>query len=205
MQLRLTGHTLEVAGEAASACSALQRLAVDLRLAVDGVGPGALRRWQQAIRRRCGWPDCGGLEVRTQGGGNLGCRMQRQLQLGFAAGAERVVLIGTDLPALEWRDLTAALMRLQADPLVIGPAVDGGYWLIGMNRNGFRRAGAQLMSGIGWGGPEVLTQTLERAGRMGIPAVLLRHQQDLDDRSDLAAWMRPAGSQGGLLPAAPWR
>jgi len=198
IQARLTSHTLRVAAAAADPGDAL------LRLAMDGIGPGALRRMQRALLRQTIRPMACTLQCTVQGGGNLGCRMQRQLRQAFAGGAERVVLIGTDLPGLECRDLTRALALLQADPLVIGPATDGGYWLIGMNRNGFQRAGSQLMSGIAWGGAEVLTHTLARAEQLDLAPVLLRRQRDLDDRSDLAAWLRPLGGQGGPLLGASW-
>jgi rSAM/selenodomain-associated transferase 1 len=198
IQARLTSHTLLVAAAAAAAGDS------QLRLAVDGIGQGALGRWQRAMQRRNDWPLANGMEFGGQGGGNLGCRMQRQLHQGFARGAERVVVIGTDLPGLECRDLTMALALLQTDPLVIGPATDGGYWLIGMNRAGFQRAGARLMSGIAWGGAEVLAQTLARAALLDLPPRLLRSQRDLDDRADLVAWLHPVGHHGGPVLGAAW-
>jgi rSAM/selenodomain-associated transferase 1 len=198
IQARLTSHTLRVAAAAAAGAG-------QLHLAVDGLGPGALRRWQRALQRQDDWTLDGRLRLTMQGGGNLGCRMQRQLRQGFASGARQVVLIGTDLPGLECRDLITALSLLQRQRLVIGPATDGGYWLIGMNRAGFRRAGARLMSGIAWGGAEVLAQTLEQAEQLGIPAVQLRRQRDLDDQADLIAWMHPVGQHGSAVLSASWR
>ena len=198
IQGRLTSHTLLVAAAAAAARG------VRLQLAVDGLAPAALRRWQRAMERRSDWPPADRVEFGGQGGGNLGCRMQRQLRQGFAAGAERVVLIGTDLPGLECCDLTRALALLKAAPLVIGPATDGGYWLIGMNRVGFQRAGTRLMSGIAWGGAEVLAQTLARAALLDLPPRLLRPQRDLDNHADLLAWWRPVGHPAGPVPGATW-
>ena len=194
IQARLTSHTLVVAARAAAAQDA------QVLLAVDGIGANALRRWQYAIDGQTLWPLAGSLQLTPQGGGNLGCRMQRQLQQGFTGGAERIVLIGSDLPGLECRDLITALTILEADPLVFGPATDGGYWLIGMNRAGFERTGSRLMSGMGWGGAEVLAHTLAQAAQLDLEAVLLRQQRDLDNSDDLAAWMRP---QGGQLDHAP--
>ncbi len=198
IQARLTSHTLQVAATAAAAGDC------QLRLAVDGIGQGALRRWQRAVQRRSDWQWSESVEFGGQGGGNLGCRMQRQLRQGFARGAERVVVIGTDLPGLECRDLSRALLLLQTDPLVIGPATDGGYWLIGMNRAGFQRAGARLMSGIAWGGAEVLAQTLARAALLDLPPRLLRPQRDLDDRADLLAWLHPVAHTGAPVLGAAW-
>ena len=67
-------------------------------------------------------------------------------------------------------------------------AADGGYWLIGLNRDGFVRAGARLMAGMPWGGPQVLERTLAAAEALGLEAGLLRRQSDLDQRADLAPW-----------------
>lgn len=199
IQARLTSHTLLVAAAAAASRG------VQLCLAVDGLGPTARRRWQRGILRDAALPaDCR-LQLRGQGGGSLGCRMQQQLLQGFRGGAERVVVIGTDLPGLECRDLTGALALLRSDPLVIGPAADGGYWLIGMNRSGFQRAGARLMSGIAWGGPEVLAQTLAQAELLQLPVALLRQQRDLDEAADLAAWRRRRDTADGREATAAWR
>jgi glycosyltransferase A (GT-A) superfamily protein (DUF2064 family) len=69
--------------------------------------------------------------------------------------------------------------------------LDGGYWLIGLSRDGFRRAGARLTAGIPWGGPQVLNHTLAAAGSLGLECRVLRRQADLDQRGDLAPWRRP--------------
>lgn len=181
VQRALTAHTLSVARQAAACCGAR------LELVVDGVAPRARRRWARQL---------GVVHSAAQGGGGLGCRMQRQLQRAFGAGEERVVLIGTDLPGLECGDLLAAFAALARQPLVLGPACDGGYWLIGLNRSGFSRAGAGLMSGIPWGSDRVLALTLERARLLALTPTLLRRQSDLDRRADLQPWL--------AAPAAVW-
>ena len=181
IQGQLTLHTLRTAALAAQACGA------ELVLAADGLGRRGLRRWGQQLRQ--GLPDRA-LLLGLQGGGGLGCRMQRQLRRGFAAGREQLVLIGSDLPALEGRDLELAFQALEQQPLVLGPATDGGYWLIGLNRTGFRRAGARLMAGIPWGSDQVLAATLQRAEALQLPPLLLRRQSDLDQRAALGPWIR---------------
>jgi rSAM/selenodomain-associated transferase 1 len=181
VQQRLTEHTLAVAQ-----IGGLQAQA-QLLLAADGLGPRALRRWAEGL----------GLAAARQGRGNLGCRMQRQLRQAFDAGAEQVVLIGSDLPGLEATDITAAFAQLGQWPLVLGPAGDGGYWLLGLSRSGFRRAGSRLMAGIAWGQSSVLSQTLQAAQSCGLPADLLRLQDDLDGLDDLRPWT----GTGGF----PWR
>jgi rSAM/selenodomain-associated transferase 1 len=173
MQAALNRHTLAVAQQGA------QRTGADLWLAASGLGPRALRRWAAAF----GIP-----RFRDQGGGGLGCRLQRQLRLAFAAGARQVVLIGTDLPQLEPRDLELAFAALEQQELVLGPAADGGYWLIGLRREGFQRVGACLTAGVPWGSAAVLEHTRQQAGALGLEPRLLRCQADLDHRADLTPW-----------------
>lgn len=179
VQRQLTHHTLHTAAAAAAASGA------QLRLAVDGLGPRALRRWGQALARE----DIAATLL-PQGRGGLGCRMQRLWRLGFGGGAEQVVLIGSDLPGLERGDLERAFTALEEQPLVLGPASDGGYWLIGVNRAGFGQAGAALMAGIPWGGDQVLATTLERARQRQLQPALLRPLSDLDTRAALGPWLR---------------
>ena len=181
VQRQLTDHTLAVAARAAASCPA------QLSLAVDGLGPRASRRWQQQLQASS---DCPSLQLVLQGGGNLGCRMHGQLRRCFAAGAEQVVLIGTDLPGLEPGDLEQAFAQLNQAPVVLGPALDGGYWLIGFNRVGFLGGSRQLMSGIAWGSDQVLQQSLSQAAQLALPVALLRQQSDLDTAASLRPWLR---------------
>jgi rSAM/selenodomain-associated transferase 1 len=174
VQQRLTAHTL------ATARLATEQAQADLLLAADGLGPRALGRWGRALAADA---------AVLQGRGSLGRRMQGQLQRSFERGAQQVVLIGTDLPGLEVGDLTAAFAHLQQHPLVLGPAVDGGYWLIGLTRRGFERAGAALMAGMPWGSSSVLEATLEAAAARRLEPALLRQQHDLDRHADLAPWI----------------
>jgi rSAM/selenodomain-associated transferase 1 len=174
VQQRLTAHTLATARLAAEQAQA------DLLLAADGLGPRALGRWGRAL---------GADAAVLQGRGSLGRRMHGQLQRSFERGAQQVVLIGTDLPGLEAGDLTAAFAHLQQHPLVLGPAADGGYWLIGLTRRGFERAGAALMAGMPWGSSSVLEATLEAAAAHSLTPALLRQQHDLDRHADLAPWI----------------
>ena len=148
-------------------------------LAVQGLGVGAARRWARGL-----WPqERPALRIVEQGGGSLGLLMQRQLMRARREGAARVVLIGSDLPALESADLVEAFRALERAPLVLGPAADGGYWLIGL-------AGRwpALFAGITWGTSQVLGQTLAVAEAAGLPVSLLAERGDLDRPGDLAAW-----------------
>ena len=175
VQAALSRHTLAVAVAWA------RRNGVALTLAVDGLGPRARRRWARTldVPHSC-----------SQGGGGLGLRMQRQLLQSFRSGAEQVVLIGSDLPRLEAADLGAAFQALADAPLVLGPADDGGYWLIGLTRAGFAQAGAALMGGLSWGGSQVLADTERRAAALALAVRRLRPQNDVDTRADLLPWWR---------------
>ena len=167
------------------------------RLAASCGSTDAAARVQAALTRHTlavarAWAGSSGtaLTLAVDGLGPLGCRMQRQLQRGFNGGAERVVLIGSDLPQLERGDLRAAFRALRDTPLVLGPARDGGYWLIGCTRAGFELAGAALMSGISWGSNQVLVETERQAATLALPVTRLRQQNDLDNRDDLLPWLR---------------
>jgi rSAM/selenodomain-associated transferase 1 len=179
VQRQLTGHTLAVSAAAAGSCSA------QLSLAVDGLGPRALRRWREQLQAGISPAP---LELVPQGRGNLGCRMHAQWRRCFARGAQQVVLIGTDLPGLEPSDLAEAFQLLEQHPLVLGPALDGGYWLIGINQKGFQQGSRRLMSGMAWGSDQVLQQTLQQARQLQLGVGLLRQQADLDTAADLEPW-----------------
>ena len=168
VQGRLLAHTLAVLDQTA------QELDVHTRLALTGVGGRCGRRLLGRSVRT---------ELVPQGDGGLGVRLQRQFARGFAQGHRPIVLVGSDLPRLAAVDLQQALAALQRVPLVLGPADDGGYWLIGL-----REPAGPLFAGIDWGGPQVLAQTLVQAARLNLPYSLLDSQGDLDRACDLACW-----------------
>ena len=168
IQARLTDHTLAAAREAR------QVHGLELVLAVEGLGSRAAKRWGQAH---------GADRAVLQGRGALGLRMQRQFQRAAREGASKVVLIGSDLPELEASDLSAAFTSLRHCQGVLGPALDGGYWLIGL-----RRPEPELLAGIAWGGAQVLEQTLAAMARRGLEPELLTRRGDLDWARDLLPW-----------------
>jgi rSAM/selenodomain-associated transferase 1 len=181
IQARLTQHGLAAAAEArralASAAGAGGQgggLELELVLAASGLGPRAALRWGRLL---------GVDRVVAQGSGSLGLRLQRHLLRGCREGAAAVVLIGSDLPALAAEDLVEAFQVLEHRALVLGPAGDGGYWLIGR-----RRATPQLFTGIAWGSDRVLAQTLALARQAGLEAALLAERHDLDRPADLDPW-----------------
>lgn len=172
IQARLCAHVLQVAREATD------RQGQELVLCVSGLASKAARRWGQAL----------GVERTVlQGQGSLGARLQRQLVRARREGARQVVLIGSDLPDLCSQDLFEAFEALQSQPLVLGPASDGGYWLIGLGG-----AWPSLFAGAGraipWGGDKVLAETLAAARALGLESQLLPVRSDLDRVQDLQRW-----------------
>ena len=117
-----------------------------------------------------------------QRGGDLGERMCTAFHhLLVERGHDAVVLVGTDMPFLTADHITDALATLRTSGgVVLGPADDGGYYLIGMTS-----VHAALFDGIEWGGPSVLTDTLRAADRLGIEARLIRSGYDIDTIEDL--------------------
>jgi rSAM/selenodomain-associated transferase 1 len=121
-----------------------------------------------------------------QSPGDIGVRMERTFAELFARGARRVALTGTDVPALEREDVRAALESLDEHDVAIGPATDGGYYLIAL-----KRPQPELFRGIAWSGPDVLMKTLERAATGNLDVRVLRTRGDVDTVEDLAAeWER---------------
>ncbi len=133
----------------------------------------------------------GDIEVLPQRGADLGERMRHAFEDAFRLGAEAVVMVGSDLPDLPVRFISEALDTLAADPrrVVLGPAEDGGYYLIGMTR-----LHPGLFGGIEWGSRRVLEATMDAARRNGVPVVLLEPWGDVDEPGDIAGVLGRAGS-----------
>jgi rSAM/selenodomain-associated transferase 1 len=126
--------------------------------------------------------------AKPQGEGDLGHRLQRAFEAAFATRAERVVIIGSDCPEVQVADIRAAWKELKSHDLVVGPAIDGGYWLIGL-----RAAQPKLFEEITWSSDQVLAQTLQRAKSLGLRIQLLRILADIDTEADWNAYVRERG------------
>lgn len=118
-----------------------------------------------------------------QGEGDLGERMARAFRRLAPA-----ILVGTDSPDLPLGHFERAFKDLESHDLVIGPAEDGGYVLIGM-----REAREELFRGVPWSSPDTLRATLEKA--KGLKVSVLPEWYDIDTRADLERWKtQPAAS-----------
>ena len=130
----------------------------------------------------------------SQGKGDLGRRMGRAFKEAFANGAATAVIIGADIPGISLEILRQAFNSLQNDDLVLGPADDGGYYLIGLKQSAFNRALPQLLTDISWGSASVLNQSVKIAETMGLKYTLLEKLTDVDRPEDLCAWENAGGT-----------
>lgn len=118
-----------------------------------------------------------------QVGADLGERMRFSLCKALEDGAQAVVLIGTDCPGITGAILRQAFAALKGHDCVVGPALDGGYYLIGL-----RQDQPEIFSSIPWGTDKVLEHTLGAIGRQGLKAALLETLTDVDRTEDLHIW-----------------
>ncbi|MGE5656882.1 MAG: TIGR04282 family arsenosugar biosynthesis glycosyltransferase [Actinomycetota bacterium] len=112
--------------------------------------------------------------------GDLGAKMAAAFQNCFQAGSEKVAIIGTDCPSLNVGILTQAFEALSEQELILGPAADGGYYLIGL-----RRLIPDLFRGIRWGTASVLTETQAIAQVLNLAVAYLPILADVDRPEDL--------------------
>ena len=138
-----------------------------------------------------------GLQARysPQAEGSLGERMNAAVAAAFSEGAKRVVVIGTDCPGLDAVHLTQAFDQLTHHDVIIGPATDGGYYLLGM-----RIHLPTLFDHIAWGTETVLRQTLDRAAEARVSAAQLSPLADVDYAEDLIQCRRMEDQFHDVLP-----
>ncbi|MDA1196009.1 MAG: TIGR04283 family arsenosugar biosynthesis glycosyltransferase [Planctomycetota bacterium] len=115
-----------------------------------------------------------------QSEGDLGLRLARAFDISLAAGASRVVIIGTDCPALDASVLVRAFEQLERHDVVLGPAEDGGYYLVGL-----RAPAPALFADIPWSSPAVLRLTLVAAAEHGLTVARLPTRRDVDRPADV--------------------
>ncbi|MDX9786888.1 MAG: TIGR04282 family arsenosugar biosynthesis glycosyltransferase [Desulfobacterales bacterium] len=126
-------------------------------------------------------------EYWPQSNGHLGQKMAAAFERAFDAGMKRVLLIGTDIPDLPGRFLLEALNALSSRAAVIGPAEDGGYYLIGFCATGYLPA---IFEALPWGSGEVLAKTLAIFQNHHRTVHMLPTWRDIDDDEDLIAFLK---------------
>lgn len=167
-------------------------------------------RWEefQAVLAE---PGTAAWQLIDQGQGDLGARMHRWFARHHQrhASADRPtdaawVLIGADCPLLSAADLNLAWAELATHDLVLGPAFDGGYYLIGMSRrcNCSNEATsppwlASLFTEMPWGTETVFERTLAAAEKAGLSVAILDHRHDVDTADDLHRLLATLQDLGG--------
>jgi rSAM/selenodomain-associated transferase 1 len=141
------------------------------------------RRWKTVVHlagsgRPVHWPS--GLGLKDQGRGDLGQRLQAALR---AHARGPVMVIGTDCPDATAAQIAKALKALPRHGAVLGPALDGGFWLIALSAR--RSRTARLDHGIGWSSPQTLTDTEAALDHRCVKIATLA---DIDTGPDLKAW-----------------
>ncbi len=131
------------------------------------------------------------LVYQPQGEGDLGLRMARSLLQAFQSGAEKAIIIGTDCPGLNPEILATAFDKLRTFDLVLGPALDGGYYLIGL-----RQLIPELFANIEWGTANVFQKTVEIAQKVNLSYVNLVSLADVDRPEDLSIWQQSFVTEG---------
>jgi rSAM/selenodomain-associated transferase 1 len=164
---RLARHTFAVAS---SFCSAGNNR--KLMIHIEGGTPAEARDWLGDDTLNC----------HEQPDGDLGKRMDTATTDAFAAGAEKVIVIGTDCPSLDEATIADAERKLDGHDLVFGPALDGGYYLIGL-----RQPCPEVFESIPWGGDGVLAASLGAARNHGRDTALLQPLADVDRPEDIPA------------------
>ncbi|MDA8125275.1 MAG: TIGR04282 family arsenosugar biosynthesis glycosyltransferase [Deltaproteobacteria bacterium] len=119
-----------------------------------------------------------------QEGADLGERLKNAFQRSFADGYDRVVIIGSDSPDLPEESFSEAFRALDRRDAVIGPAADGGYYLIGFRKETFSPV---VFDGIAWGTEQVFGQTMAHLKRAGRSVRRLPVRRDVDTPDDLRA------------------
>ncbi|MEM8647481.1 MAG: TIGR04282 family arsenosugar biosynthesis glycosyltransferase [Pseudomonadota bacterium] len=142
------------------------------------------RTWVSAAPDRAAygsiWP--ASVSVVPQGGGNLGNRMQCVFDR-MPPGP--VIIIGSDIPNIRPQDIAEGFKALGHHDAVIGPAPDGGYWMVGQRR---RPKVLSMFADVRWSGPHAMSDTL--ANLKGVKVALAAQKADLDTRDDYLAWRK---------------
>jgi uncharacterized protein len=116
-----------------------------------------------------------------QKGEKLGERMKASIDMLLKEGYKKVILIGSDIPDLSSKDIEDAFAVLDSDDIVLGPTVDGGYYLVGM-----KKIHKELFSdNLKWGNKSVFEATVDIANKCSLKVGLASKYRDIDDEKDL--------------------
>jgi rSAM/selenodomain-associated transferase 1 len=141
-----------------------------------------------------GWLGPEGLDFRPQAPGNLGDRLEAAFREALGE-AKSAVVVGTDAPSVDSDVVERAFHLLQEVDVVIGPAADGGYYLLGLNS-----PSPELFRGIPWSTDRVFSATLGRARTLGLEVAVLVPEQDVDTLEDYLRVMKESPATASLRP-----
>jgi uncharacterized protein len=181
-QARMSRHAVQTAGRLSA------ERGVSLEIRHEGGSVGQLRAWLGSRH-----------EYRPQGPGSLGRKMAQSLAAAFDSGAERAVIIGSDIPGIAAADLARGFDALRCHDLVFGPTADGGYYAVGATADGFRRGSTFLDERIPWGSSRVLAQSTDAARAKGQRWALLEARDDVDRPEDLPAAIKTLSAAAGPM------
>lgn len=153
----------------ARCCAAARHAKIEIRF--DGGNKRDMRKWLGDE-----------LEFNQQGKGDLGQRMERAFREAFEAGFERVIIIGCDCPEMDVQCLSEAFDALKENDIAIGPAVDGGYYLIALSK-----PVPELFTDVNWGTETVFDTTIKIAKSHGLRLFQLKKLSDVDRPKDLSS------------------
>ena len=149
-----------------------QSRGVELEIRFAGDNASEMQHWLGDS-----WP------CRPQCKGDLGQRMAGTFEDSFREGSPSTVIIGSDCPSLTPEILLEAFESLRTESAVFGPATDGGYYLIGLNR-----PRPEIFQDIVWGTETVLTRSVEILNRFGVTPRMLPDLDDIDRPEDVPRW-----------------
>jgi len=163
LQRRMTESTIQTARALVS------KTGIELEIRYDGGDHGLMSDWLG--------PD---ITLCRQGDGDLGEKMDRAFSETFADGIDRVMIIGSDCPGLSPDILATGFSQLASHDLVLGPAGDGGYYLIGL-----AAPCPPLFRNRPWGSKRLLAETVDTAKIEDLKFFLLEELNDVDRPEDL--------------------
>lgn len=131
--------------------------------------------------------------------GDLGARLEAQFAAAFSEGAPAVLAVGTDCLEISREEVESCLDSLKTHDVVLGEALDGGYWCIGLSGPHFG-----LFRQMPWSRPDLAATTRARARTLGLRVAERARRRDIDERSDLDRLPEEVRRSAGLDEAL-WR
>ncbi len=127
------------------------------------------------------------IQEQVQAPGDLGVKMAQALCHGILRGYQSVIIVGSDCASVDGAYIAGGFNALETSDLVLGPAEDGGYVLIGFRAGVQPESLSRALTGVTWGTNQVLQETVINAKAVSLNVQLLDERWDVDEESD---WLR---------------